>query len=92
MISTPRDYYVPIIAKSVAPDSYDKLTHAGKYGTGIAYDQNGSELTSSGWNWAQEVTWGVGNTAIMDTLKTIYLFQTRTIIMYSLTLQVLPNL
>lgn len=29
MISTPRDYYVPIIAKSVAPDSYDKLTHAG---------------------------------------------------------------
>ena len=72
MISTPRDYYVPIIAKSVAPDSYDKLTHAGKYGTGIAYDQNGSELTSSGWNWAQEVTWGVGNTAIMDTLKTLY--------------------
>ena len=33
---------------------------------------NGSESHFKWLNWAQEVTWGVGNTAIMDTLKTLY--------------------
>lgn len=72
MVSTPRDYYVPIIADSVAPESYDKLTHAGRYGTGIAYDSNDNKLSYSQWGWAQEVKWGIGNNAIMDTLKTLY--------------------
>ncbi|MFQ9514268.1 MAG: LCP family protein [Eubacterium sp.] len=72
MVSTPRDYYVPIQAKSVAPNSYDKLTHVGLYGNGVAYNSQGQDLTSSDWGWAQEVSWHAGNDALMDTLQSLY--------------------
>lgn len=71
MISTPRDYYVPVQAKSVAPESYDKLTHVTLYGNGIAH-KDGKDLTSSDWQWAYEVQWHPGQDALMDTLKYLY--------------------
>lgn len=74
MVSTPRDYYVAVQAKSVAPESYDKLTHVGLYGNGIAYNSEGEELTASDWGWAQEVKWHPGNDALMDTLQYLYNF------------------
>ncbi len=74
MLSTPRDYYVPIAAEDVAPNSFDKLTHVGLYGNGKAYNDNG-ELTAADWNWAQEVKWHPGNNALMDTLHTLYGFE-----------------
>ncbi len=73
MVSTPRDYYVAIDAEGVAPDSYDKLTHVGLYGNGIAYNSNtGEDVSASDWLWAQEVSWHTGNQALMNTLKTLY--------------------
>jgi LCP family protein required for cell wall assembly len=74
MISTPRDYYVAVQAESVAPNSYDKLTHVGLYGNGIAYDSQGNNLTASDWYWAEEVNWHSGNEALMDTLQALYKF------------------
>ena len=76
MISTPRDYYVPVQAKSVAPESYDKLTHVSLYGNGIAYNKDNQDVSASGWQWAQEVNWHPGNDAIMDTLQYLYGFDT----------------
>lgn len=72
MVSTPRDYYVEVAAKSIAPQSFDKLTHVGMYGNGIAYDNNGNEQTASDWDWAGNTNWGQGNKALMDTLKNLY--------------------
>ena len=91
LVSTPRDYYVRISGKSIdsnASSSYDKLTHAGLYGSGIAYDSNGKKLHASDWNWAYDVIsaggkWGTpdmydedskvnGFSAIMNTLKDLY--------------------
>lgn len=75
MVSTPRDYYVPIQAKGVAPSSYDKLTHVGLYGNGVAVDSSGNEVSISDWTWASEVSWEPGYTALMDTLKYLYKFE-----------------
>lgn len=74
MVSTPRDYYVPIAADGVAPESYDKLTHVGLYGNGIAYNSQGQDVTAKDWLWAQEVSWHPGNEALMNTLKNLYQF------------------
>lgn len=74
IVSTPRDYYVPIQAKSVAPESYDKLTHVGLYGNGIAYGDNNEELSASDWGWGYETKWGAGYDALMDTLQYVYKF------------------
>lgn len=73
MISTPRDYYVPVQAKGVAPESYDKLTHVALYGNGIPYNSEG-DLTAMDWRWAYEVKWHPGCQSVMDTLKYIYKF------------------
>lgn len=76
MVSIPRDYYIPIIAKDVAPDSYDKLTHIGLYGNGKAYNSEGQRLGVAGWNYAQEVHhWGLGKKVIMKSLKKLLGFQ-----------------
>ena len=75
MISTPRDYYVPVQAKIVAPESYDKLTHVGLYGNGTAKNSDGTKATVSDWQWAYQVSWNPGNKALMDTLKYLYNFQ-----------------
>lgn len=72
MVSTPRDYYVEVAAKSIAPNSFDKLTHVGLYGNGIAYDNNGNELTASDWDWGGNTNWGQGNEALKNTLKNLY--------------------
>lgn len=74
MVSTPRDYYVPVQAKGVAPESYDKLTHVGLYGNGIPYKDD-KDLTAKDWGWAQEVSWHPGNEALMDTLQNLYGFK-----------------
>jgi len=80
LVSTPRDYYVPVQAKAVAKEkagsysSYDKLTHVGLYGNGTATNSSGQSVTASDWQWAQEVTWNPGYTALMDTLKHLYNF------------------
>lgn len=75
MVSTPRDYYVPVQAKAVAPESYDKLTHVGLYGKGTAKKKSdGSVATASDWQWAYEVNWDSGNKALMNTLKSLYKF------------------
>lgn len=75
MVSTPRDYYVPVQAKAVAPESYDKLTHVGLYGNGTAKNSNGQAVTASDWMWAYEVKWDPGNNALMDTMKHLYNFE-----------------
>lgn len=75
MVSTPRDYYVPIQAEGVAPASYDKLTHVGLYGNGVAVDSEGNEVSISDWMWASEVRWQPGYNALMDTLKYLYNFE-----------------
>ncbi|MCR5704136.1 MAG: LCP family protein [Eubacterium sp.] len=91
MVSTPRDYYVCVEADSVASgatSSYEKLTHVGLYGSGIAYDSNGKKLSASEWGTGYDVIaqggkWGTsdmygknskynGFTAIMNTLKALY--------------------
>lgn len=73
MVSTPRDYYVPVQAKIVAPESYDKLTHVGLYGNGTGTNKSdGATATTSSWQWACEVSWNPGNKALMNTLKTLY--------------------
>jgi LCP family protein required for cell wall assembly len=72
MVSTPRDYYVAVQAKAVAPESYDKLTHVGLYGKGTAKNSDGTEATASDWQWAYEVSWNPGNKALMSTLKSLY--------------------
>lgn len=72
MVSTPRDYYVPVQAKIVAPESYDKLTHVGLYGNGTAKNSDGTAATVSDWQWAYQVTWNPGNRALMNTLKSLY--------------------
>lgn len=72
MVSTPRDYYVAIQADGVAPASYDKLTHVGLYGNGIAKDNEGNVVSISDWTWACEVNWQPGNEALMNTLKHLY--------------------
>lgn len=72
MISTPRDYYVAVQAKAVAPESYDKLTHVGLYGKGTAKNSDGTEASISDWQWAYQVSWNPGNKALMDTLKSLY--------------------
>lgn len=74
MVSTPRDYYVPVQAKAIAPESYDKLTHVGLYGKGTATKKDGSVATASDWQWAYEVNWDPGNKALMNTLKYLYKF------------------
>lgn len=72
MVSTPRDYYVPVQAKAVAPESYDKLTHVGLYGNGTAKNDDGTSASVSDWQWAYEVSWNPGNRALMNTLKSLY--------------------
>lgn len=73
LVSTPRDYYVPVQAKIVAPESYDKLTHVGLYGDGTGKNKSdGTTATVNSWQWASEVSWNSGNKAMMDTLKTLY--------------------
>lgn len=73
LVSTPRDYYVPVQAKIVAPESYDKLTHIGLYGNGTGTNKSdGATATTSSWQWACEVSWNPGNKALMNTLKTLY--------------------
>lgn len=82
MISIPRDYYIPMVGKSIAPAqagsyaSYDKLTHAGLYGTGTAFNKNtGQEVGPQDWNYAQEVSWDVGKKTIKKSLKNIFKFK-----------------
>lgn len=91
MVSTPRDYYVVVDAESVDPNassSYEKLTHVGLYGSGVAYDANGNKMSASDWTTGYNVLeqggkWGsndmygknskyTGFTAIMNTLRTLY--------------------
>ena len=73
LVSTPRDYYVPVQAKIVAPESYDKLTHVGLYGNGTGTNKSdGATATTSSWQWACEVSWNPGNKALMNTLKALY--------------------
>lgn len=75
MVSVPRDYYIPIVAKDVAPGSMDKLTHIGLYGNGKAYDANNNELNATEWNYGGDVHhWGLGRQAIMDSLKSTFNF------------------
>ena len=74
MVSTPRDYYVPIEAKSVAPNSMEKLTHVSLFGSGVAYSQDKDPLSAAEWSIGgqQGVYWHPGNQAIMATLKKLY--------------------
>ncbi len=74
MVSTPRDYFIPIVAKGVMPGSRDKLTHLGLYGNGIAKDSNGNEINYNEWNWAQEKLneWQPGYDVLMDSLASLY--------------------
>ena len=77
MVSVPRDYYIPVIAKSVAINTSlnsDKLTHIGLYGNGQARNSSGQKVGASGWNYACEVHWDHGKTAIMDSLKKQFKF------------------
>ena len=73
MVSIPRDYYIPVIAKSVSINTAlnsDKLTHIGLYGNGQARNSSGEKVGPAGWNYACEVHWDHGKTAIMNSLKT----------------------
>lgn len=93
MVSTPRDYYVHVSGDSVDPNpdsSFEKLTHVGLYGSGIAYDSNGKKLSASEWGSGYDVIssggkWGcpsmygkedkyTGFTALMNTLQDLYGF------------------
>ena len=77
MVSVPRDYYIPVIAKSVSINTSlnsDKLTHIGLYGNGQARNNNGEKVGAAGWNYACEVHWDHGKTAIMDSLKKQFKF------------------
>ena len=77
MVSIPRDYYIPVIAKSVSINTSlnsDKLTHIGLYGNGQARNNNGEKVGAAGWNYACEVHWDHGKTAIMDSLKNQFKF------------------
>ena len=77
MVSIPRDYYIPVIAKSVSINTSlnsDKLTHIGLYGNGQARNNNGEKVGAAGWNYACEVHWDHGKTAIMDSLKKQFKF------------------
>ena len=72
MVSIPRDYYIPVIAKSVSINTSlnsDKLTHIGLYGNGQARNNNGEKVGAAGWNYACEVHWDHGKNAIMDSIK-----------------------
>ena len=72
MVSVPRDYYIPVIAKSVSINTAlnsDKLTHIGLYGNGQARNNSGEKVGAAGWNYACEVHWDHGKTAIMNSLK-----------------------
>lgn len=77
MVSVPRDYYIPVIAKSVSIDTAlnsDKLTHIGLYGNGQARNNNGEKVGAAGWNYACEVHWDHGKNALMDSLKKKFKF------------------
>ncbi len=77
MVSVPRDFYIPVIAKSVSIDTAlnsDKLTHIGLYGNGQARNSNGEKVGAAGWNYACEVHWDHGKTAIMNSLKRVFKF------------------
>lgn len=77
MVSVPRDYYIPVIAKSVAINTSlnsDKLTHIGLYGNGQARNNNGEKVGAAGWNYACEVHWDHGKQALMDSLKKQFKF------------------
>ena len=78
MVSVPRDYYIPVIAKSVSINTAlnsDKLTHIGLYGNGQARNNNGEKVGAAGWNYACEVHWDHGKKAIMDSLKRVFDFK-----------------
>lgn len=77
MVSIPRDYYIPVIAKSVSINTTlnsDKLTHIGLYGNGQARNSSGQKVGAAGWNYACEVRWDHGKTAIMNSLKKVFKF------------------
>ncbi|MCR5430705.1 MAG: LCP family protein [Eubacterium sp.] len=77
MVSIPRDYYIPVIAKSVSINTAlnsDKLTHIGLYGNGQARNNSGEKVGAAGWNYACEVHWDHGKTAIMNSLKNQFKF------------------
>ena len=77
MVSVPRDYYIPVIAKSVSINTSlnsDKLTHIGLYGNGQARNNSGEKVGASGWNYACEVHWDHGKNALMDSLKKQFKF------------------
>ncbi len=77
MVSIPRDYYIPVIAKSVSINTSlnsDKLTHIGLYGNGQARNNSGEKVGPSGWNYACEVHWDHGKDAIMNSLKRVFKF------------------
>lgn len=57
LLSTPRDAYVELIGDDIPSGNYDKLTHAGKYGTGVK-DSNGN--------------WEHGFDVSMNTLGNLY--------------------
>lgn len=77
MVSVPRDYYIPVIAKSVSINTSlnsDKLTHIGLYGNGQARNNSGQKVGAAGWNYACEVHWDHGKNAIMDSLQKQFKF------------------
>ncbi len=78
MVSIPRDYYIPVYAKSVdtnASLNSDKLTHIGLYGNGQARSKStGEKIGANGWNYACEVSWDTGKKAIMKSLKKLLKF------------------
>ena len=77
MVSIPRDYYIPVKAKSVDINTSlnsDKLTHIGLYGNGQARNNNGDKIGAAGWQYACEVHWDHGKKAIMDSLKREFKF------------------
>ena len=80
MVSIPRDYYIPVIAKSVSINTSlnsDKLTHIGLYGNGQAYSKTtGKKLSAADWQYACEAKWGYGKNVLMDSLKRLLKFNT----------------
>lgn len=57
LLSTPRDSYVELIGDEIPEGNYDKLTHAGRYGTGVK---------NADGNWEH------GYDVLMDTLGNLY--------------------